>query len=114
MQDDSHLLTVLKYIERNPVRAQLAQGAEDWRWSSAFRRMQGSAQEKRLLADPPTQIPRDYKFWINDPEPSEALKEIRHSITKGVPYGGESWREHMVKTHSLGQTLRSPGRPKSN
>src|SRR6266571_1693745 len=35
IQEDDHLLTVLRYIERNPVRAGLAGRAQDWHWSSA-------------------------------------------------------------------------------
>src|SRR3990172_7915988 len=35
IQQDEHLLTVLRYIEANPLRARLVKRAEDWRWSSA-------------------------------------------------------------------------------
>src|SRR5262249_41326845 len=35
IQEDDHLLTVLRYIERNPVRANLVECAQEWRWSSA-------------------------------------------------------------------------------
>jgi REP element-mobilizing transposase RayT len=35
IEQDEHLLTVLRYVERNPLRANLAPRAEDWRWSSA-------------------------------------------------------------------------------
>jgi putative transposase len=31
---DDHLLNVLRYVERNPLRAGLGSGAPDWRWSS--------------------------------------------------------------------------------
>src|ERR1700694_260631 len=34
IQEDDHLLTVLRYIERNPVRVGLVQLAQQWRWSS--------------------------------------------------------------------------------
>src|SRR5438552_3054021 len=34
IQEDDHCLTVLRYSERNPVRASLVSRAEDWRWSS--------------------------------------------------------------------------------
>ncbi|HEX6212627.1 MAG TPA: transposase [Methylomirabilota bacterium] len=32
--DERHLLTLLRYVEANPVRAGLVQRAEDWMWSS--------------------------------------------------------------------------------
>ena len=39
IQRDEHFLTVLRYVERNPVRAGLVRRAEDWPWSSlALRR----------------------------------------------------------------------------
>jgi putative transposase len=34
VQDDAHLTTVLRYVERNPLRAKLVPRAESWRWSS--------------------------------------------------------------------------------
>jgi putative transposase len=34
VRDDVHLLTVLRYVEANPVRAALVSRAEWWRWSS--------------------------------------------------------------------------------
>ena len=114
VQDDTHLLTVLKYIERNPVRAKLSKNPEMWRWGSAFRRIRGTPREKKLFADSPTPLPRNYAQWISEAESTEQLTNIRTSVTKGVPYGEESWRESMVTTHNLESTLRNPGRPKSN
>ena len=34
VQEDSHLLELLRYIHRNPVRAQMCNGASDYLWSS--------------------------------------------------------------------------------
>jgi putative transposase len=34
IEEDHHLLTVLRYVERNPLRAGLVERAEDWPWSS--------------------------------------------------------------------------------
>ena len=35
VQDDDHLIAVLRYVERNALRAELVARAEDWKWSSA-------------------------------------------------------------------------------
>ena len=43
---DKHLLTVLRYVERNPLRAGLVARAEDWRFGSLYRRTRGTAEEK--------------------------------------------------------------------
>lgn len=87
VEEDIHLLTVLKYIERNPARANLVQRPEEWRWGSAYRRLRGSPREKGLLAVSPTDLPHNYREWLHTPEPSEELDSIRHSVNKGVTYG---------------------------
>jgi putative transposase len=38
VQTDHHLLAVLRYVERNPLRGSLVERAEDWRWSSLWQR----------------------------------------------------------------------------
>ncbi|MDH4083079.1 MAG: hypothetical protein OEV99_01655 [Nitrospira sp.] len=38
VQTDEHLLTVARYVERNALRAKLVRRAEDWKWSSLWRR----------------------------------------------------------------------------
>lgn len=93
VEDDVHLLAVLKYIERNPVRAKLAKKVEDWRWGSAYRRMRGNAHEKRLLTEAPTDLPRNYPAWINEADSIVELDEIRESARTGVPYGNVSVRK---------------------
>src|ERR671924_1622 len=50
---DEHLAAVLRYVERNPLRAGLVKRAEDWRWGSLYRRMYGTVEEQGLLAEPP-------------------------------------------------------------
>ena len=34
VQEDDHYFTVCRYVERNPLRANLVKRAEDWQWSS--------------------------------------------------------------------------------
>src|SRR6202011_1061462 len=41
IQEGDHLLTVCRYVERNPLRAGLVERAEPWRWSSLGFRAQG-------------------------------------------------------------------------
>ena len=44
---DSYLLAVIKYIERNPVRAKLVKKVEQWQWGSGYRRLNGTTKEKK-------------------------------------------------------------------
>ena len=50
IQNDEHFLTVCRYVERNPLRANLVRHAEEWRWSSLYRWHRGTAEQKSLLA----------------------------------------------------------------
>ena len=111
IQKDEHLLAVLKYIERNAVRARLARRAEGWRWGSAWIRQHGTAKQKRMLAEPPVPLPRSYRAWINEPDKEDDLAEIRESANRGAPYGGGKWVENMITKHELLATVRKPGRP---
>lgn len=112
IQTDPHLLTVLKYIERNPVRAKLVKRPEEWRWSSAWLRLHGNAKQKELLSNSPVPLPRNYRTWLSTPDSEKELESLRESMRRGSPYGNETWVEHMIKTHDLESTVRTPGRPK--
>ncbi len=113
VDSDVYFLTVIKYVERNPVRAKLTRRCEEWQWCSAWRRIQGTPAHQKLLAPPPLPFPRGYRNWINTADKEDDLREIRHSVTKGVPYGNERWVSTMVNTHHLETTTRSTGRPRN-
>ena len=49
VEADEHLDTVLRDVERNALRAGLAERAEAWRWSSLWRRVHGGAEARALL-----------------------------------------------------------------
>jgi hypothetical protein len=48
IEQDEHLLRVLRYVERNPLRAGLCMRAEDWRFASAWRNCHGTAKDRTL------------------------------------------------------------------
>jgi len=109
---DNYLLAVIKYVEQNAMRAKLVRSCEDWQWGSAWRRVYGTVEQKKLLDQKSFQLPDDYLNWINIREESENLDIIRISVKKGVPYGNEKWIDKMVSKYHLESTLRSQGRPK--
>ena len=94
---DSYLLTALKYIERNPVRAKLSVLPEKWRWGSAYRRVHGTKKERALLAVSPTPLPYRYRAWIHEAEQLGELDEIRRSVNKGTPFGTEGFLTHFSR-----------------
>ena len=114
IENDIHLLTVLKYIERNPVRAKLVKKAEGWQWGSAYIRIHGTPKQKQLLAESPVNLPRNFRLWINTPDSQADMDALRVSVNRGTPFGRETWIERMVGTYKLLSTVRKPGRPRDN
>ena len=113
VESDQYLLTLIKYIERNPVRAKLVMTCEEWQWGSAYKRLQGTVAEKKLLSELPIELPKNYREWINEEEKEEIITGVRNSVIKSMPYGGEDWTEKMINIHNLQSTTRAPGRPKN-
>ena len=114
VQKDKYLLQLIRYVERNPLRATLVRRAEDWQWGSAWRRYQGTTKEKKLLDDLPVDLPRGYRNWLNEKEKEEELREVRNSVNKGTPYSTMNWVEKMVSNFDLVLTTRPRGRPKNH
>lgn len=91
---DSYFLAVLKYIERNPVRAKLVKLPELWKWGSAYRRIEGSKEAKSLLAAPPVPLPHQYKKWIQSQDIDD-VEEIRRSVKHSTAYGDDMWKDEL-------------------
>ena len=113
IEEDNHLTTVIRYVEQNPLRAKLVLKAEDWQWSSLQRRQRNNETDRKLLSPLPTELPTNYLESVNTILNVDCLTEVRHSITKGTPFGSDVWIGKMVEKYNLGNTLRGPGRPKS-
>ena len=112
IQTDGHLLTVMRYVERNPVRANFIELAEDWPWSSAYARRQ-PADERRWLAVPEDPaLPRNWRSWVNKVETEAELTSLRHCVRRGLPYGDDQWTRSSAVRLGLETTTRPRGRPK--
>ncbi|HWP41498.1 MAG TPA: transposase, partial [Tepidisphaeraceae bacterium] len=62
IERDEHLLTVCRYVERNPLRGGLVERAELWPWSSLWKRTNQQPQQVPWLTWPgdwPVEAPRD-------------------------------------------------------
>ena len=61
VQEDEHYFWVLRDVERNALRANLATRAEAWRWCSLWRRVRPDVKPSIPLANGPLPLPRN---WI--------------------------------------------------
>jgi putative transposase len=106
VQTNQHLLTVWRYIERNPVRASLVSRAELWPWSSLGRSRHD--QVALALSKPPIQLPEDWIEQVNRPATTSELQGVREAIDRGTPYGDADWPIRALGLWGF----RARGRPK--
>ena len=72
-------------------RAGLVARAEDWRWSSLWRRRHGDVLPAELLSRWPVALPPDWARRVNRASAAEELDALRRSVQRGQPYGSEQW-----------------------
>ncbi len=121
IQNDEHLLTVLRYIEANPLRAGLVERAEEYPWSSYRVHGLGEADD---LVDPLInyeQLAASGKArqskWaqkVHRPLEEAALARVRRSGSSGLPYGEPAWVDRLAARLSLDLTIRPRGRPRKD
>ena len=112
IEDDEHFYQVVRYVERNALRAKLVRRAENWRLSSLWRRVKGTPESRRILSDWPLPRPRSWAQYVNQPQTEAELEAIRRSVRRGQPYGGEAWVHATAQRLGLESSLRSRGRPR--
>jgi putative transposase len=114
IQSDEHLLTVLRYVERNPVRARLPgmDDASHWLWSSAG--FKSDDLIRPTLTPPPFPRPENWLEWVNAPLTEVELAAVRLAVDRGRPFGDESWVLKTANELGLESTLRARGRPRAS
>jgi putative transposase len=112
VETDEYFYQVARYVERNALRANLVPHAEDWQWSSLWRRERGSPAQRRWLGKWPLAQPRHWLELVNQPQTDDELNALRHCVLKGQPFGSTSWKEQTATQLGLESTLRSRGRPR--
>jgi putative transposase len=108
VQEDEHFWTVCRYVERNPLRANLVSRAELWKWSSLWTWNRAAATV--LLAKWPVSRPTDWIEYVYAPQTVAELDAVRRSIVRSRPFGEEEWTLKTAKSLGLERTLRIAGR----
>jgi putative transposase len=111
VEKNSYLWSVLAYVERNPLRAKLVTSLKNWKWSSYYKRHNGSLLQKRLLATHSVEWPKNYEQFIFNDE-LDNLEIIRNSVNRGKPYGSILWTDQVLENFKLEITARKRGRPR--
>jgi len=109
VQDSVYYLTLMKYVESNPLRAELVNRSADWPWSSLAIRCK--ADKPITLSDGPMPLPRRWKTLV-DGFADEPVEQIETSLQRGRPFGDDKWIVKTAKELALKSSLNPRGRPK--
>ncbi len=118
IEADDYFFACSRYIELNPVRADLAQTPAAYRWSSYKANAEGKSDPVvtphelyQMLAATQDQRPAAYQSLFEGAIPDTALGAIRDAVNGGWPLGRDGF-EAFVSRHA-GQpiTQRRRGRP---
>jgi len=110
IEQDLHLLTVLRYVERNPLRANLVKHAQEWLWSSVS--VSPCRPTEGLVVDSPVPKPSDWRKLVDQPHNKVELEALRQCSHRGTPFGSDRWAIATAAELGLESTLRRPGRPR--
>lgn len=109
-QSDHHLLTVIRYVERNALRKNLVARAEDWRWGSL--RWRAQRRPPIGLSPPPLLLPGNWADYVNIPQTDAEVEAIRACVNRQRPFGEASWVREKARDAGLDQSLIDVGRPR--
>jgi len=110
--DDDHFLVVGRHVERNPLRANLVERAEEWRFGSLWRWARKADRKPKLLTPWPIARTPNWINRVNQPLTAQELKAVRECVGRGRPLGDEAWAQNVAQRNDLGYTLRPCGRPR--
>ena len=97
--EGSHVLSCLRYVDLNPVRARMVNTAVDWRWSSAKAHVAGLTDEFKLI----TTEWLDWREWPNWAEclalgqQEHEIRNLRERTRRNQPMGSERFVNEVVE-----------------
>ncbi len=114
VQRDEHLLTVLRYVERNPLSAGLVRRAEAWRWGSLRARRDGRPELREMLSPWPVDGPADWESHVSAALTAKEVERMEVSMRRSRPFGRDRWVKQTVQRLGMEYTVRGEGRPRKN
>lgn len=119
VDSDRYLLSVLRYIELNPVRAAIVERAEQYRWSSVHVHL-GLGTDPCVAVHPaflalgcnPRERALVYRQWLHESLPEVDLANIRRHLRQERALGSPRFQALVEKTLNRPVAVRSRGRPR--
>ena len=107
--DENYLLSTVKYVENNPVKANLCVRPEDWEWSSARAHIDG-ANDILVNVKPMLDRIGNWSSYLSKDDHTQEINETisKHTCT-GRPLGDEFFIRQLEIVTGLRLTPQKPG-----
>jgi putative transposase len=107
--DESHLISAVRYVALNPVRARLVVRAEDWKWSSVRAHLEGN-DDGLVTVGPMLDRVKDFAALIADQADDAGFAALRAAEHTGRPLGTQDFIEGLERVLGRRVARRAPGR----
>ncbi len=104
--DHSHFVAAVRYIELNPVRAEIVERAEDYQWSSASAHVSGISDpilSKAALFGLDDEVD-DWSAWLAEGSNEKLVNRLKENTKSGYPSGSDSFIRFVSR--SMGRDLK--------
>lgn len=110
--DENHLIAVVRYIERNPVRAGIVREAWEYPWSSAAYHT-GKVDQDRIVESDDMLRKRivDWKSYLRNGDEEVFLNSIRQNSFANRPLGDKAFVHDLENRFQVRLTRGKAGRP---
>jgi Transposase and inactivated derivatives len=116
VMDDDYLVTALRYVERNPVRAGIVRKPWRWEWSSAGEHVgqrKGVIDIEKIATRIDTSV-EEWKDYIDLAENKEEIENIRKHTMLGRPLGTKDFIAKLGNRLGRVLSVLPRGRPKKD
>jgi len=108
VMDEPHLLSAVRYVELNPVRAGLCNRPEEWRWSSVHAHLHDRADPAVDTAPMRSRI-ADWEAYLATEGDGPSVEELRKLTGSGWPGGDDTFVSYLQKVTGRRLKKRKPG-----
>jgi len=112
VMDEPHLVSAMRYVERNPVNAGLCRDPWDWPWSSAKAHLEGR-NDILVQVETLRGYIHDWRDYLQSEEDVAASQQLKRHTRTGRPLGDDRFIERLEGLTGRSLKLRKSG-PKSH
>ena len=101
-------MAAVRYVELNPVRAEMVQNAWDYRWSSAAAHVTGE-DDRLVRVRPMLERVADWREYLGQELSAAELRALRRHNRAGRPLGDDGFIARLEQTTGRELRPRKPG-----